>query len=43
MVLVQGFFGGSVAGKMGEGTISSGLKHSIVMMLMGYLAIKFFL
>lgn len=43
MALVQGFFGGSVAGKMGEGTISSGLKHSIVMMLMGYLAIKFFL
>jgi flagellar protein FlaJ len=41
MALVQGFFGGLVAGKMGEGTIGSGLKHSIVMMLMGYLAIKF--
>ena len=41
--LVQGFFGGLVAGKMGEGSISSGLKHSVVMMLMGYLTITFFL
>ncbi len=43
LALVQGFFGGLVAGKMGEGSITSGLKHSILMMLMGYLAIKFFL
>ncbi len=41
--LMQGFFGGLVAGKMGEGTISAGLKHSVVMMLMGYLTITFFL
>lgn len=41
MSLVQGFFGGLVAGKMGEGSISSGLKHSVLMMLMGYLAITF--
>ena len=41
--LVQGFFGGLVAGKMGEGSISSGLKHSILMMLMGYLTIKLFI
>ncbi|MGD6810211.1 MAG: type II secretion system F family protein [Candidatus Bathyarchaeia archaeon] len=41
--LVQGFFGGLVAGKMGEGTIGSGLKHSVLMMLMAYLTITFFL
>lgn len=43
LTLIQGFFGGLVAGKMGEGHISSGLKHSILMMLMGYLTIGFFL
>lgn len=41
--LVQGFFGGLVAGKMGEGTVGSGLKHSMIMMLMGFLTITFFL
>jgi flagellar protein FlaJ len=40
---IQAFFGGLVAGKMGEGTISAGLKHSIIMMLCGYLALKLFL
>jgi flagellar protein FlaJ len=43
LTLVQGFFSGLVAGKMGEGTISAGLKHSLIMMLLGYFAIKFFL
>jgi len=43
LALVQGFFGGLVAGKMGEGSISAGLKHSLVMMLLGYVALKFFL
>lgn len=43
LTLIQGFFGGLVAGKMGEGHISSGIKHSILMMLMGYLTIKFFI
>jgi len=43
LTLVQGFFGGLVAGKMGEGSISAGLKHSLVMMLLGYLTLKFFL
>ncbi|MEM2099135.1 MAG: type II secretion system F family protein [Candidatus Bathyarchaeia archaeon] len=41
--LIQGFFGGLVAGKMGEGTISAGLKHSLVMMLASFVALKFFL
>jgi flagellar protein FlaJ len=43
MTIVQAFFGGLVAGKMGEGTMSAGLKHSLVMMLCGYLALKLFL
>jgi flagellar protein FlaJ len=43
LTLIQGFFGGLVAGKMGEGSISAGLKHSLIMMLLGYLALKFFL
>ena len=43
LALVQGFFGGLVAGKMGEGSISAGLKHSLVMMLLGYVTLRFFL
>jgi flagellar protein FlaJ len=43
LTLVQGFFGGLVAGKMGEGSVSAGLKHSLVMMLMGYFVLRFFL
>ncbi len=43
LALVQGFFGGLVAGKMGEGSISAGLKHSLIMMLLGYVALKFFM
>ncbi len=41
--LVQGLFGGLVAGKMGEGSLSAGLRHSVVMMLLGFVALKFFL
>jgi flagellar protein FlaJ len=43
MTAIQAFFGGLVAGKMGEGTINAGLKHSLIMMLCGYLALKIFL
>lgn len=43
MTMIQAFFSGLVAGKMGEGIITAGLKHSLVLMLCGYLAIKFFL
>ena len=43
MTLVQGFFGGLVAGKMGEGTINAGLKHCLILMVCGYLALKLFL
>ena len=43
MTIIQAFFGGLVANKMGEGTISAGLKHSLAMMICGYIAIKLFL
>jgi flagellar protein FlaJ len=43
MTAIQAFFGGLVAGKMGEGTINAGLKHSLIMMLCGYIALKLFL
>jgi len=43
MTLIQGFFGGLVAGKMGEGSIYAGLKHSLIMMVLGFVALKFFL
>ncbi len=43
LAMVQGFFGGLVAGKMGEGSISAGLKHSLIMMLLGYVALRIFL
>jgi len=43
MTSIQGFFGGLVAGKMGEGTISAGLKHSLIMMLCGYIGLEIFL
>jgi flagellar protein FlaJ len=43
LTLVQGFFSGLVAGKMGEGSMSAGLKHSLLMMLIGYVTLKFFL
>jgi flagellar protein FlaJ len=34
--IFQGLFGGLVAGVMGEGSLSSGLKHSLIMMLIAY-------
>lgn len=43
MTTIQGFFGGLVAGKMGEETINTGLKHSLVMMVLGYVVLRFFL
>jgi len=41
MSTVQALFSGLVAGKMGEGTVSAGLKHSVVLLVAGYLALKF--
>lgn len=36
----QAFFGGLIAGKMSEGTINAGLKHSLVMLISVYLVFK---
>jgi len=41
MNAIQAFFGGIVAGKMGEGTVGGGLKHSVILLTCGYLAFKF--
>ncbi|MEM3463274.1 MAG: type II secretion system F family protein [Candidatus Bathyarchaeia archaeon] len=43
MTVIQAFFGGLVAGKMGEGTLSAGLKHSLALMICGYIALKLFM
>lgn len=43
MTSIQGFFGGLVAGKMGEGTLGAGMKHSLILMLCGYVALKLFM
>jgi flagellar protein FlaJ len=43
MTSIQAFFSGLVAGKMGEGTMRAGLKHSLVLMLCGYFTLKLFL
>jgi flagellar protein FlaJ len=43
MTSIQGFFSGLVAGKMGEGTVNAGLKHSLALMICGYVALRLFL
>jgi flagellar protein FlaJ len=43
MTSIQAFFGGLVAGKMGEGTIIAGFKHCLILMLCGYIILKLFL
>jgi len=35
-ILVQGFFAGLATGKMAEGSLIAGLKHSIVLIVIGY-------
>ncbi len=37
LLLAQGFFAGLIIGKMAEGSIKPGIKHSFIMMLMAYL------
>jgi len=41
MSVIQAFFGGLMAGKMGEGTVGAGLKHSVILLTCGYLVLKF--
>lgn len=43
MSIMQAFFSGLIAGKMGEGNMSAGLKHSIILLTCGYIAFKFLL
>ncbi len=40
MSSIQAVFGGLVAGKMGENTIRAGLKHSVILLASGYIALK---
>lgn len=40
MTMIEGLFSGLVAGKMGEGKAKAGLKHSTVMVLIGWIAYK---
>ncbi len=37
LLLTQGFFAGLVIGKLSEGTVKSGFKHSIVMIILAFL------
>jgi flagellar protein FlaJ len=40
MTLIEALFSGLVAGKMGEGKAKSGLKHSTIMVFIGWIAYK---
>jgi archaeal flagellar protein FlaJ len=42
-VLIQGLFSGLVAGMMSEGNINAGLKHSAIMMFIGYIVFALFI
>jgi len=42
LVLIEGFFSGLVIGKMSEGTMIAGLKHSLVLLLLGYSVFSLF-
>jgi len=35
LIILQGFFAGLVIGKMSEGAISSGIKHSLLLAIVG--------
>ena len=43
MCIIEGMFGGLVAGKMGEDALGAGLKHSVVLMSAGFLTFFFFI
>ncbi len=43
MCIVEGLFGGLVAGKMGEDALGAGLKHSVILMSAGFLTFFFFI
>lgn len=41
--LIEGFYGGLIAGKMGEASMGAGLKHSLLLMVAGFVAFFFFI
>ena len=41
MSIMQGLFGGLIAGKMGEGALGAGLKHSLILMIIAFLMFYF--
>lgn len=43
MTVIQAILGGLVAGKMGEGKTLLGLKHSLIMLVIGYVGFKMFI
>jgi len=42
LIIIQGFFSGLVIGKLSEGSIISGLKHSIILVIIGSVALLIF-
>lgn len=40
-IIIQGFFAGLVTGKMSEGSLINGLKHSVILTLVGYSVFSF--
>ena len=43
MTIIQGMFAGVVIGKMAEGTMLAGVKHSLIMVTIGIAAFVLFL
>ena len=41
MSIMQGLFGGLIAGKMGEGALGAGLKHSLILIIIAFLMFYF--
>jgi len=40
--VIESFFGGLIAGKMGEGSLGSGMKHALILMLISFLTFAIF-
>ncbi|UCD07564.1 MAG: type II secretion system F family protein [Candidatus Aenigmatarchaeota archaeon] len=40
-IIIQGFFAGLAVGKMAEGTVAAGLKHSVFLIIIGYALFSF--
>jgi flagellar protein FlaJ len=41
--LVQAFFSGIIAGQMGEASLSAGLKHAAIMLIIAMVIFNFFI